>query len=231
MGGSNAGEVASRMAVDTVVRVFTSGPADDAAKALARAVEVANEEIWDLSRTRSDLNGMGTTCTALAIKGDRALVAHVGDSRAYLYRDQELQRLTSDHSVVAELVRRGDLTVEEADRHPQRNVITRALGAEPIVRVDQVEVPARADDVILLCSDGLCALVPDGEVEAMLQREGDLAPALERSQPPPTRPVASTTSPSCSRASASEIRRRCFRASVRSPATPPHTRSWPPPSR
>ncbi len=170
LGGQRAGEVAAAIAIEAVARIVGS-PSPGAMRA---AAEEANRTIRRMAGRSPERAGMGTTLTAALLAHGRIWVAHVGDSRAYLYRDRELQRLTSDHSVVAELVRRGDLTAEEADRHPQRNVITRALGAEPIVRVDQVEVPARADDVILLCSDGLCALVPDGEVEAMLQREGDL---------------------------------------------------------
>jgi protein phosphatase len=166
MGGSNAGEVASKMAVDTVVREFSSATADDAGKTLGRAVEMANEEIWELSRTRSELNGMGTTCTALAVKGDRVLVAHVGDSRAYLVRDHQATQLTTDHSLVAQLVARNQLTAEEARHDPRRNVVTRSVGVGPEVEVDlvSVEEPLQTGDTLVLCSDGLHGQVSDDEI-------------------------------------------------------------------
>ncbi len=173
MGGSNAGEVASKMAVDTVVREFAAAPPDDPAKALAHAVEIANGEIWDLSRTRSDLNGMGTTCTALAIKGDHVLVAHVGDSRAYLVRDHQATQLTTDHSLVAQLVARNQLTAEEARHDPRRNVVTRSVGVGPEVEVDVVSVdePLRMGDTLVLCSDGLHGQVSDDEIAGFAMDE------------------------------------------------------------
>lgn len=166
MGGSNAGEVASRMATDTVARVFAEAPAEDLAQALAHAVEVANDEIYELSRTRSDLNGMGTTCTALAVKGDHVLVAHVGDSRAYLVREHRAMQLTTDHSLVAQLVARNQLTAEEARHDPRRNVVTRSVGVGPQVDVDLVDVdePLRSGDTLVLCSDGLHGQVSDDEI-------------------------------------------------------------------
>ena len=170
LGGQRAGEVAAAIAIEAVARIVGS-PSPGAMRASA---EEANRTIRRMAGRSPERAGMGTTLTAALLAHGRIWVAHVGDSRAYLFRDDELQRLTSDHSVVAELVRRGDLSAEEAERHPQRNVITRALGAEPVVRVDQVEVPARPGDVLLLCSDGLCALVPDSEVQAMMLRERDL---------------------------------------------------------
>ena len=166
MGGSNAGEVASKMAVETVTRVFAAAPPGDLPQVLAHAVEVANEEIWELSRTRSDLNGMGTTCTALALKGDHVLVAHVGDSRAYLVRSHRAMQLTTDHSLVAQLVARNQLTPEEARHDPRRNVVTRSVGVAPDVEVDLVEVDEalRPGDTLVLCSDGLHGQVSDDEI-------------------------------------------------------------------
>jgi protein phosphatase len=170
LGGQRAGEVAAAIAIEAVARIVGS-PSPGAMRA---AAEEANRTIRRMAGRSPERAGMGTTLTAALLAHGRIWVAHVGDSRAYLFREDELQRLTSDHSVVAELVRRGDLSVAEAERHPQRNVITRALGAEPVVRVDQVEVPAQAGDIVLLCSDGLCALVPDSEIQAMMLRETDL---------------------------------------------------------
>jgi len=173
MGGSNAGEVASRMAVDTVARVFASAPEADPAQALAHAVEVANDEIWELSRTRPDLNGMGTTCTALALKGDHVMVAHVGDSRAYLVRGHRAMQLTTDHSLVAQLVARNQLTAEEARHDPRRNVVTRSVGVGPEIEVDLVAVdePLRAGDTLVLCSDGLHGQVSDDEIAGFAMGE------------------------------------------------------------
>jgi len=166
MGGSNAGEVASRMAAETVVREFAAAPAADAASALTHAVEVANTEIWDLSRTRTELNGMGTTCTVVALKGRDVLVAHVGDSRAYLVRGHRATQLTTDHSLVAQLVARNQLSAEEARHDPRRNVVTRSVGVGPEVEVDivQLDEPLQGGDTLVLCSDGLHGQVSDDEI-------------------------------------------------------------------
>ena len=166
MGGSNAGEVASHMAADTVVREFAASPANDPAAALTHAVEVANTEIWDLSRTRTDLNGMGTTCTAVAVRGGDVLVAHVGDSRAYLVRAHRATQLTTDHSLVAQLVARNQLSPEEARHDPRRNVVTRSVGVAPDVEVDIVtlEAPLQGGDTLVICSDGLHGQVSDDEI-------------------------------------------------------------------
>src|SRR5262249_20324021 len=133
MGGSNAGEVASRMAADTVVREFKAA-SGDAGAALAKAVHTANAEIWEHSRSRAELNGMGTTCTALVLKGDQVVVAHVGDSRAYLVRAHRARQITADHSLVAQLVARNQLSAEDARSDPRRNVVTRSVGVGPTWR-------------------------------------------------------------------------------------------------
>ncbi|HEX5634988.1 MAG TPA: Stp1/IreP family PP2C-type Ser/Thr phosphatase, partial [Gemmatimonadales bacterium] len=166
MGGSNAGEVASRMAADAVVREFTAQTSGDPAQMLTHAVETANTEVWELSRTRADLNGMGTTCTALAVKDGHVMVAHVGDSRAYLVRAHRATQLTSDHSLVAQLVARQQLTTEEARHDPRRNVVTRSVGVGPEVEVDLVTVgePLQHGDTLVLCSDGLHGQVSDDEI-------------------------------------------------------------------
>jgi protein phosphatase len=166
MGGSNAGEVASHMAADAVVREFASSTANDPAAALTHAVEVANTEIWDLSRTRTDLNGMGTTCTAVALRGGDVLVAHVGDSRAYLVRGHRATQLTTDHSLVAQLVARNQLSPEEARHDPRRNVVTRSVGVGPEVEVDIVTLdePLQGGDTLVICSDGLHGQVSDDEI-------------------------------------------------------------------
>jgi protein phosphatase len=173
MGGSNAGEVASRMAADTVVREFVAAPGDDTATALAHAVRAANQQIWEHSRSQQDLNGMGTTCTAVALKGDQVLVAHVGDSRAYLVRAHRARQITSDHSLVAQLVARNQLSPEEARSDPRRNVVTRSVGVGPEVEVDVVAVgePLKGGDTLVLCSDGLHGQMSDDEIAGFAMGE------------------------------------------------------------
>jgi protein phosphatase len=166
MGGSNAGEVASRMTAAAVVREFTAHPGLDPAEMLTHAVVAANNEVWGFSRTRNDLNGMGTTCTALAVKDGHVMLAHVGDSRAYLVREHRATQLTSDHSLVAQLVARQQLTAEEARHDPRRNVVTRSVGVAPDVEVDLVTLaePLQNGDTLVLCSDGLHGQVSDDEI-------------------------------------------------------------------
>lgn len=175
MGGSNAGEVASRMAVETVVREFEEDATGDALEALRRAVEVANSEVHEHSRSRQDLQGMGTTCTAVAIQGDSLTYAHVGDSRAYLVRGGQLSQITSDHSLVAQLVARGQITHEDARHDPRRNVVTRSVGVGPAVEIDaeRFREPLVPGDTILVCSDGLHGQLEDEEM-VKLASDGSL---------------------------------------------------------
>jgi PPM family protein phosphatase len=172
MGGAQAGEVASRVAVDA----FAEGLPEDGSpeERLAAVALTANRRIYDLAQTESERAGMGTTLTAAYLGENDLSIAHVGDSRAYLFRDGELTRLTQDHSLMAELIRRGKLTEEEAADHPQRSIITRALGPEPEVTVDTWTYPVRADDVILLCSDGLTSMVSEAQVAEILRTSGEL---------------------------------------------------------
>ena len=166
MGGAQAGEVASRLAVES----FQSGLPDSSAPelALAELAQAANARIHELSHASSEHAGMGTTLTAVYVTEDDVAIAHVGDSRAYCLRDGELLRLTDDHSLVDELLRQGRLTPEEAVEHPQRSVITRALGPEGIVEVDTRSFRGRGGDVYLLCSDGLTTMISEEEVTAVL---------------------------------------------------------------
>jgi PPM family protein phosphatase len=175
MGGAQAGEVASEMAVTS----FENGLPDgvDPGEALAEVIEGANRAIHDRSRSDADHAGMGTTCTAAYVGPDEVTVAHVGDSRAYLLRDGELIRLTRDHSLVGELVARGKLTEEQAEAHPQRSVITRALGPEARVQVDVERFPARDGDVFLLNSDGLTGMVGEAAVKPLLENADSLEQA------------------------------------------------------
>src|SRR5918997_1505211 len=157
MGGAQAGEVASRIAAESFEAAERQG---EAAEAFLRQIaEAANERIHGLSQHDSSRSGMGTTLTAALVDGDDVAIAHVGDSRAYVFRDGELRLLTTDHSLVEELRRQGRLTEEQAEDHPQRSIITRALGPEAEVEVDTLSFSARPDDVFLLCSDGLTTMI------------------------------------------------------------------------
>jgi PPM family protein phosphatase len=177
MGGAQAGEVASQ----TAVEAFKRGLADaaDPEAALAQLTRAANARIHELSHSHSEQAGMGTTLTAMYVGTEEVAIAHVGDSRAYCLRGEELTRLTDDHSLVDELLRQGRLTREEAEEHPQRSVITRALGPEGTVDVDTRSFRARAGDVYLLCSDGLTTMVPEAEVARLLREHRSLRDAGE----------------------------------------------------
>ncbi len=177
MGGAQAGEVASSVAVDT----FRGGLEDgsDPERSLVAQVEQANSRINELSHSNAEHAGMGTTITAVYVGEQDVAIAHVGDSRAYCARDGELLRLTDDHSLVDELIRQGKLTPEEAEEHPQRSVITRALGPEASVEVDVRSFRGRAGDVYLLCSDGLTTMVGEGELLRLLAAHERLADAGE----------------------------------------------------
>lgn len=169
MGGHAAGDVASEVAVNTMASLAPTIPDVDL---LGRAVESANHAVITEAK-KAGLEGMGTTMTACVIQGENLAIAHVGDSRAYLLHAGKLQQLTRDHSWVADMVEQGKLTEEEARVHPNRSVITRALGSDPHMQPDLYEVTASEGDRLLLCSDGLTAMVEDGDIQAMLARIRD----------------------------------------------------------
>jgi PPM family protein phosphatase len=172
MGGARAGEVASAMATEVFEGESDSG--EPAESQLARILREANRRIHDLAVSDESHRGMGTTLTAAKVTGDEVSLAHVGDSRAYRMRDGELEQLTKDHSLVAELERSGQITAEAAEHHPQRSIITRALGPEPDVQVDTYTLTGRDGDVFLLCSDGLTSMISDEEVGSILRSSGSL---------------------------------------------------------
>ncbi|MHB0866294.1 MAG: Stp1/IreP family PP2C-type Ser/Thr phosphatase [Thermoleophilia bacterium] len=172
MGGAEAGEVASAMATG-LFQKFQPGP-DQPQAQLAALIDQANRSIYDYSVSDAGHAGMGTTITAATVIEDAVIIAHVGDSRAWLLRGGKLSRLTEDHSLVAEMVRGGQLTETEAADHPQRSIITRALGVEPTVKVDTMNVDWQEGDVFLLASDGLYSMVPEADIETILARAGDL---------------------------------------------------------
>ncbi len=187
MGGHAAGEVASRITVESMQEfVATSDDttesswpfgygnrASSSGNRLTAAVERANEKVMRAVANRPELKGMGTTVVAALVDAERATLVHVGDSRAYLFRESELRRLTDDHSWVQEQVNAGILSEDEAKSHPLKNVVTRALGGSPHVSVDLIEVPLRAGDRFLLCSDGLTGMVADDEIQGFLLEESD----------------------------------------------------------
>ena len=167
MGGAQAGEVASRLALDTLLDALA---ADDDLPAAAGA---ANEAVYGQSRADRSRSGMGTTLTAGVLGDDRLRFAHVGDSRLYLWRDERLTQVTDDHSLVGEMVREGHLSREAAATHPQRSILSRALGTEPRVEIDAGELELRAGDALLFCSDGLYSMVPDDTIAAVLAAVDD----------------------------------------------------------
>jgi PPM family protein phosphatase len=165
MGGARAGEVASSLAA----AALQSGEVDGNGKERVTAlIQAANRSVYERSSQDAEVAGMGTTMTVALVEDATVTLGHVGDSRAYVLRDGELEQLTDDHSLVAELVRGGKLSAEEAEHHPQRSVITRALGTDPDVDVDTFTVEAEDGDVFVLCSDGLTDMVGDDEIGQVL---------------------------------------------------------------
>jgi len=183
MGGAQAGEVASRIAASTFERRGQVNPKEPAEGQLEEIAQAANSEIHQLAQEDSSRAGMGTTLTAAMVRGDEVSLGHVGDSRAYVLRQGQLKRLTKDHSLVEELRRQGRLTEEQAEEHPQRSIITRALGPEPNVNVDTMTFPARDGDIYLLCSDGLTTMVSDDEIRQILVEARTLRSAVNKPTP------------------------------------------------
>jgi protein phosphatase len=177
MGGARAGEVASAIAAEAFEGASAAGEAAEAQ--LARLLREANRRIYDLAVTDESHRGMGTTLTAAKVHDEEVSLAHVGDSRAYRMRDGGLEQITRDHSLVAELERSGQITPEAAEHHPQRSIITRALGPEPDVEVDTYTLSARDGDLFLLCSDGLTSMISDDEVAAILRTSATLDEAAD----------------------------------------------------
>ena len=170
MGGHAAGEVASEIAVNVLAELAPEHPDGDA---LERAVEEANRAIIRAASEGHGRAGMGTTMTAAMLEEERLVIAQVGDSRAYLLHQGELQQITRDHSLMADMIEAGQITPEEARTHPNRSIITRALGSEPNVRADIYELNVETGDRLLLCSDGLSSMLRDEDIEATLRRIQD----------------------------------------------------------
>jgi len=177
MGGHRGGDVASEMAVSHVGFDFEATTTTDIeaiVKWLIFELQQENERILEKAQQYRDLLGMGTTIVATIISGTRFLVANIGDSRAYLYRNQRLMQITEDHSLVNELVKRGELTPEEAARFPQKNVITRSLGVNNDVDADVTIYDMEPDDYLLLCSDGLTNMVSDPQIAGVIAEDMSL---------------------------------------------------------
>ncbi len=183
LGGHRGGEVASRVALETLQgEVATAGGSGDDGipERLVQGVHRANHRVFEQAAADPNLRGMGTTLTAFVAGRGRLFLAHVGDSRGYLLRDGEMRALTEDHTLVHRMVMEGQLTQDEADIHPQRSVLTRALGIEDDVDVDQTTVEVTAGDRILLCSDGLTGMVDDDGIARILAEAGDPQEASDR---------------------------------------------------
>jgi len=172
MGGEAGGQLASTMAIQTLITEYYRDAEPDVSRSLWRAVQVANQAVYRKAHSTPALARMGTTLTAAVVRGEELVVAHVGDSRAYLIRNDDIRQLTRDHSWVADALRAGTISAEEARNHPNRNILTRALGAEPEVEIDVVREKLRPGDRVLLCSDGLTNLVGDGEILQKVQKMG-----------------------------------------------------------
>ena len=181
MGGHTAGKVASELAATAAVRAVRAlaGANASLAEKLRYSVAASNRAIFEAARAKPELAGMGTTLVALLAGGERLALAHVGDSRAYRVRAGGIRQLTDDHSLVAELVRRREISESAARGHPHRHVLTRALGVRPAVEPDLVELTPAEGDVFALCSDGLTGLVRDEEIARAINTGGDLDAVCE----------------------------------------------------
>jgi protein phosphatase len=171
MGGAQAGEVASRLAAGAVGE---DAPGDlPAQERVVALIQEANRRVYDRSSSDPTTSGMGTTITVALVEDGEVAFGHVGDSRAYLIRDGRIEQVTEDHSLVAELVRSGKLSPSDAETHPQRSVITRALGTDPDVDVDTFVIDARVGDIFVLCSDGLTDMIDEETMLAVVERHRD----------------------------------------------------------
>ena len=164
MGGHRGGAVASQLALESLGSTFRAH-----GDPLGRQVRDANDAVFERSIEDQAVAGMGTTLTAIQIDGDQAILAHVGDSRAYLLRAGDLRQLTEDHTLVNRMVKAGELTPQEAEVHPHRNVLVRSLGTEPSVKVDELSVGIADGDRLLVCSDGLTGMVTEEQIKAILE--------------------------------------------------------------
>lgn len=175
MGGHRGGEVASSLALETVQGMFERREGS-----LAEQVAEANRAVFDRSRSDRKVSGMGTTLTAAQVDGNRVHLVHVGDSRAYLLRGGELTQITEDHTLVHRMVVEGEISEEEAETHPQRSILTRALGVDQDIQVDEGDLEVAPGDRLLLCTDGLTGMVPEGQIREILLETPDPQEAVDK---------------------------------------------------
>ncbi|MGI5850096.1 MAG: Stp1/IreP family PP2C-type Ser/Thr phosphatase [Christensenellales bacterium] len=176
MGGHNAGEVASKIVVDTVVEELSAAkPVDISKEEMKLILSLANKSVWEDSILHSQRKGMGSTATVAVFCGNQVIIGHVGDSRAYLFKDGMLSQITKDHSYVQLMIDNGSLSKDEAIHHPYKNIITRVIGTQLNVDVDIYNVTLNRDDCILMCTDGLNAAVMDEEIADILKKGIDLS--------------------------------------------------------
>jgi len=182
MGGQNAGEIASRMTAmivkDAIIREFNPNMNYvECGEMIRRAFIEANEEIYQYSKHHKDAEGMGTTASMGFVYNNKLITVHVGDSRVYTIKNDEIKQITTDHSYVQELVRRGTITSDDAKSHPQKNIITRAIGTEPTIKVD-VDIKDYNDEIVFICSDGLTNLITDAQILDVINENEDLQMAM-----------------------------------------------------
>lgn len=176
MGGHKAGDYASRLCIESMVSMIRSSGSKTPVTLFEEAITYANRTVYQAALEDKEFEGMGTTMVACTLQGDTLYVANIGDSRLYLLR-KELQQITTDHSLVEEMVKIGNITESEARVHPQKNIITRALGIDEMVQADYFELQVQPEDVILLCSDGLTNMVEDDDIEYILHHNQSLEEA------------------------------------------------------
>lgn len=176
MGGHRAGDYASRLCIESMVSRIQGSSSMTPVTIFEEAITFANRSVYEASQQDKEFEGMGTTMVACTLQGQTLYVANIGDSRLYLLRE-ELQQITTDHSLVEEMVKIGNITESEARVHPQKNIITRALGIDEMVQADYFELQIQPSDVILLCSDGLTNMVYDDEIEYIIRHASSMEDA------------------------------------------------------
>jgi len=180
MGGHNAGEVASSLAIDTFVEYIKENyDSENLLDILVEGVVKANKVVFEEAVNNENENGMGTTFTCVCIEDKKLYAVHVGDSRIYILGKEGLKQITNDHSFVMEMVKQGRITLEEARIHPKRNIITRAVGTEKSIDVDTIIKEIKEDDIILMCSDGLYGMVSDADMEKIISESKDIKQCVE----------------------------------------------------
>lgn len=179
MGGHNAGDYASKLAVSTIVEQAADMDETDPTRVLDLAISVANAVVWRSAESSPELAGMGTTVVAAVVDDNHLYVANVGDSRLYVANDVEMKQITRDHSWVEEMVKRGGLDREEARNHPDKNIITRAVGVESSVRIDFFDYTLKDGEKILMCTDGLTNMLSDEQIRDILMQDAEVAERAE----------------------------------------------------